>query len=128
MIVKQIKDGVLDNFSYLIGCEKTREAIVVDPAGDVDRILNEAQKAGLNIKYIVNTHGHGDHASGNARLKELTSAKIIMHNHDADRYKAIDIQLDQEKTLQLGEIQFQIFHIPGHIIRKLMELPDDTII
>ena len=63
MYIKQLKWGYSDNFSYLIGCEKTGDAMVIDPSGNVEYIFDEADKAGFHIKYIVNTHGHSDHTS-----------------------------------------------------------------
>lgn len=167
MIVKQIEIGAMGNFSYLVGCEKTRKAMAIDPGADVDPILSEAKKEGLEIETIVNTHGHGDHTAGNAKLKALTGAKIIIHALDADRYPQADIHLSDEESLKMGDISFKIFHTPGHTpggiclyahrqlftgdtlfvgdsgrtdlaggdrptlgasIRRLMELPDDTVV
>jgi len=167
MIVKQIATGYMDNFSYIIGCENTRQALVVDPGPDVDKIVAIAQKEGLEITTIVNTHGHGDHTAGNARLKALTGAQIIIHELDGDRYPEADVLLSNQKTLQLGEIILDVIHTPGHTpggiclhsqgnlftgdtlfvgdsgrtdlagghrptlgksIRRLMELPDDTVV
>ena len=167
MLVKQIRVGVLDNFSYLVSCEKTKEALVIDPAGNIDPIMNEVKNLDLTVKYIVNTHGHGDHTAGNAQLKISTGATIVMHKLDADRYSDVDLIIDKEKLLRIGEITFKIIHTPGHtpggmclytegqlftgdtlfvgdsgrtdlpggnrpilgaFIRKLMQLPDDTIV
>jgi len=167
MIIKQLEIGYMDNFCYIVGCEKTRKALVIDPGRDVDRIVSAAEKQGLEIETIVNTHGHGDHTAGNAELKSLTGAKIIIHALDAAGYPTADVLLEDEKILQLGEITFDVIHTPGHTpggiclhaqgnlftgdtlfvgdsgrtdlpggdrptlgksIRRLMQLPDDTII
>jgi len=64
MIIKQIPVGYLDNFCYIVGCKKTRKALVVDPGSDTERILSEADAENLEIITIVNTHGHGDHTAG----------------------------------------------------------------
>jgi glyoxylase-like metal-dependent hydrolase (beta-lactamase superfamily II) len=167
MIIKQLDIGYMDNFGYIVGCEKTRKALVIDPGHDVDRILSAAEKQSLEIETIVNTHGHGDHTAGNAELKSMTGAKIIIHALDAAGYPTADVLLEDEKTLQLGEITFDIIHTPGHTpggiclhaegnlftgdtlfvgdsgrtdlpggdrptlgksIRRLMQLPDDTVI
>ena len=114
MYVRQIPVGYLSVFCYLIGCEKTKEAMVVDPGGDEDGIAARAREAGLTIKYIFNTHSHWDHIAGNVRLKELTGASVVMHKLDADPGLAVDILLDREKTFHLGEITFQVLHTPGH--------------
>jgi hydroxyacylglutathione hydrolase len=167
MIIRQIPMGYLDNFSYLVGCEKTRKAMVIDPATPVDRIVAAAEREGLTIEQIVNTHGHGDHTAGNAELKRRTGARIFIHSRDADRYPGADVYLKDEASLQLGEISFQVIQTPGHTpggiclhaqgnlftgdtlfvgdsgrtdlegghrptlgasIRRLMELPDETVV
>jgi glyoxylase-like metal-dependent hydrolase (beta-lactamase superfamily II) len=167
MIIKQLDIGYMDNFCYIVGCEKSRKALVIDPGHDVDRIVSAAEKQGLEIEAIVNTHAHGDHTAGNAELKSRTGAKIIIHALDAAGYPKADVFLKDEKTLQLGEITFDVIHTPGHTpggiclhtqgnlftgdtlfvgdsgrtdlpggdrptlgksIRRLMQLPDDTII
>jgi glyoxylase-like metal-dependent hydrolase (beta-lactamase superfamily II) len=167
MIIKQLEIGYMDNFCYIVGCEKTRKALVIDPGRDVDQIVSAAEKQGLEIETIVNTHAHGDHTAGNEELKSLTGAKIIIHALDAAGYPAADVLLEDEKTLQLGEITFDVIHTPGHTpggiclhaqgnlftgdtlfvgdsgrtdlpggdrptlgesIRRLTQLPDDTII
>jgi hydroxyacylglutathione hydrolase len=166
MFVKQIEVGFMAVFSYIVGCPKTKEAAVIDPGGDPERILSEANAAGYSIKYIFNTHGHSDHTAGNSQLKKLTGAKIVMHRLDAKHAEA-DILLDKEEEFKVGDIVFKIFHTPGHTlggiclcaegnlftgdtlfvgdsgrtdlpggdrptlgrsIRKLMELPDDTVV
>jgi glyoxylase-like metal-dependent hydrolase (beta-lactamase superfamily II) len=167
MIIKQISIGYMDNFSYLVGCESTRQALVIDPGPDVARIVSEAKKENLEIVTIVNTHGHADHTAGNAALKERTGARVVIHELDGERYPAADVFLGNENTLQLGDITFDVFHTPGHTrggiclhaqgnlftgdtlfvgdsgrtdlaggdrptlgksIRRLMELPDDTVV
>ncbi len=167
MIIKQIATGYMDNFSYIVGCENTRQALVIDPGADVERIASDAAREDLSIVTIVNTHGHGDHTAGNAKLKSLTGADIIIHKLDGDRYPGADILLCDEKTLQLGDVTFDVIHTPGHTpggiclyaqgnlftgdtlfvgdsgrtdlaggdrptlgrsIRRLMELPDDTVV
>ena len=114
MIVKQLGMGPLDNFSYLVGCEETHKAMVIDPGSDVDRILAEADRAGLKIEKIVNTHAHGDHTAGNDRLKARTGAQIIIHDLDAGGYPRADRRLTDETTLELGTITFDVIHTPGH--------------
>jgi hydroxyacylglutathione hydrolase len=167
MFVKQLLIGQMDVFSYLIGCEKSRKAMVIDPGGEVEKIVDEARKAEYSIKYIFNTHSHWDHTAGNDRLKELTGASIVMHRLDDEGYGKADIRLDEEKSFRLGEITFTLFHTPGHTpggiclyaegqlftgdtlfvgdsgrtdlpggnrstlgasIKKLMALPDDTVV
>ena len=114
MIIRQLDVGHMDNFCYLVGCERTRKAVVIDPGADVDRIVSEAHKDGLVIQYIVNTHGHGDHTAGSARLKALTGANIIIHKLEAAAVPQADILLSGDQELKVGEITFKVFHTPGH--------------
>lgn len=167
MIIRQLKIGPMDNFTYLVGCEETGKAMVIDPGPDPQRIVSEAEKQGLDIELIVNTHGHGDHTAGNTALKEITGAKIVIHSKDANAYPRADVQLTDETRLSVGEITFTVIHTPGHTpggiclyaqgnlftgdtlfvgdsgrtdlpgghrptlgasIRRLMVLPDDTVV
>ncbi len=114
MIVKQIAIGFMDNFSYIAGCENSRKALVIDPGPDVERIVSLAADENLEIVTIVNTHGHGDHTAGNAKLKARSGAQIVIHELDGDRYPDADVLLGHKKTLQLGEISFDVIHTPGH--------------
>ena len=166
MFIKQIEVGYMAVYCYIVGCPKTKEAAVIDPGGDVERIMREAGNAGYTIKYIFNTHGHSDHTAGNGQLKKLTGAKIVLHRLDAINIE-VDIQLDREKEFRVGEVVFSVYHTPGHTpggvcfyaegnlftgdtlfvgdsgrtdlpggnrptlgrsIRKLMELPDETVV
>jgi len=114
MIIRQLDVGHMDNFCYLVGCEKTRKAVVIDPGAEVDRIVSEAHKDGLVIQYIVNTHGHGDHTAGSAGLKALTGAAVIIHSLEASAVPQADILLSGDQELKVGEITFKVFHTPGH--------------
>ena len=70
MFLKQMQVSQMAVFAYLVGDEETGEALVIDPAADTARIATLAADNGLTIKYIVNTHGHVDHISGNRDMKE----------------------------------------------------------
>jgi hydroxyacylglutathione hydrolase len=114
MIIKQLLLGYLDNFTYIVGCEKTGEAVVIDPAAHAEKIAEAARKEGLTIRYIVNTHGHFDHTGANGALKKLTGARIVRHILDSEGDPAVDIKIEREKTLHVGDIVFRIIHTPGH--------------
>ncbi len=114
MIIKQLKVGSMDNFCYLVGCEQTRETMVIDPGANVKRILSTAEKQGLKIASIVNTHGHGDHTGGSAELKHLTGARLIIHVFDAAAVPEADIHLTDESQLKVGAVTFRVIHTPGH--------------
>jgi glyoxylase-like metal-dependent hydrolase (beta-lactamase superfamily II) len=114
MVIRQIKLGAMDNFSYLVGCGKTRQAVVIDPGANVKRILSEAERQKLKIAFIVNTHGHADHTAGCAELKRLTGARVIIHALEADAVPDADILWSDESDLKVGELTFRVFHTPGH--------------
>jgi len=167
MIIRQLAVGNMDNFCYLVGCEKTRKAMVVDPGADVERIVAEAKKENLDIETIVNTHGHGDHTAGSAALKARTGARVLIHALEAAAVPEADVRLSGDEDLQVGAITFKVIHTPGHTpggiclyaegnlftgdtlfvgdsgrtdlkgghrptlgasIRRLMTLPDDTVV
>ena len=114
MIIKQLEMDLFDNFSYIVGCEQTHKALVIDPGPDVEGIIVEADQAGLEIDTILNTHGHGDHTAGNARLKAKTGARIVIHDLDANGFPQADLRLTDDTSLQLGAITFDVMHSPGH--------------
>ena len=131
MILESLPTGPLEVNCYIIGCEKTRKAAVVDPGGNVDRILKLLEKHKLKLEMIINTHGHFDHIGGNRQLSEATGAALLIHQ--ADRY-LLDLaqehaagfglqtepspaptrELSGGETLQLGELSIQVIHTPGH--------------
>jgi len=117
--------------SYIVFCEQTREAAVIDPGGDEDKILDLCSKDNLLVKYIIATHGHPDHVCGNGSIKEATGAQIIMHREDAHffwqpevkEYFSMlglqespepDILVNDEDTIKIGREQLQVIHTPGH--------------
>ena len=113
MIIRQLEVGAMDNFSYLVGCTETRKAMVIDPGGDVDKILSTARSEGLSIEIILNTHGHGDHTAGNAALRARTGARILIHAADAGGIRADGLLSDGDR-LQVGELSVEVIHTPGH--------------
>ena len=130
MILKQLQVGHMAIFAYIVGDEETGDALVIDPAAETDRILAEAEKSGLTIRTVVNTHGHVDHISGNADMKKKTGAKIVIHEADASmltstpamilamfRAKAspaADILVRDGDTIEAGRVKLKVLHTPGH--------------
>jgi glyoxylase-like metal-dependent hydrolase (beta-lactamase superfamily II) len=114
MKIIQLEMSDMGNFTYIVGCEKTGRALVIDPGYDVRRIVTQARQAALTIETIVNTHGHGDHTAGNAGLKELTGARIVIHCRDAAASPEADRCLRDESFLMVGDIRFEVIHTPGH--------------
>jgi len=126
MIFKQILlDDVGRNFAYIIGDETTRDAAVIDPGYNVEKILAQIQKLDVKVKYIINTHSHGDHTSGNGRLKEKTRAKIVAH---AESPRQKDIVVKDQDSLQLGKLNVRVIHTPGHTPDGICLLVDNKLI
>jgi hydroxyacylglutathione hydrolase len=101
----------MQNFAYLIGDEKTRLAAVVDPAWDIERILDVAKRHNLRIVYAIYTHNHPDHTSGDDELLKTTGAKIVAY--EASR-KRKDIGAKDGETLHVGSLELKLIHTPGH--------------
>ena len=102
-----------DNFSYLLINEKNLDACVVDP-GEAKPVLECIYKNNLNLKYILNTHHHGDHIGGNNILKNEFNAKILAFENDKDRIPSIDIFLKDNQVWKDGIFEFKVMHVPGH--------------
>jgi glyoxylase-like metal-dependent hydrolase (beta-lactamase superfamily II) len=101
----------MQNFAYLIGDEKAGLAAVVDPAWDIEWILDVAKSNKLRIIYAINTHQHPDHVSGNDELARATGAKIVAHEASRNRK---DISAKDGGTLHVGSLELKLIHTPGH--------------
>ena len=130
MFVKQMQVSTMAVFAYLVGDPITGDALVIDPAADVKKIIAEAKKNNLRINYIVNTHGHVDHISGNTEMQKETGAKIIVHEDDsimlthtpamilkmfgAKASPPADIMVKDGDIISVGNIELKVIHTPGH--------------
>ncbi|MDO8943319.1 MAG: MBL fold metallo-hydrolase, partial [Desulfobacterales bacterium] len=83
MIIKTLAVGPIMANCFIVGCEQTREAAVIDPGDEADRILLALAEAKLTVTQILNTHGHFDHVGANKRMKKATGAPILIHALDA---------------------------------------------
>jgi glyoxylase-like metal-dependent hydrolase (beta-lactamase superfamily II) len=100
---------------YIVGCKKTKEAVVIDPGGDVPRIVSELVKRELTVKYILNTHGHWDHTAGNEELKGITKAPLRIHAADArGMSEEPDGFLEAGEEIRFGTYSLKVLHTPGH--------------
>jgi hydroxyacylglutathione hydrolase len=125
LIFEQIRSVTSGNFTYLIGDEESHEAMVVDPTSPSSKVLSAINKHEVKVKYIVNTHGHGDHTSGNSELKGLTGAMVAAHK--ASEHPK-DIALEDGVTLKLGRLEVKVLHTPGHSPDGICLLVDKRLI
>jgi hydroxyacylglutathione hydrolase len=107
--------GPIQANCYVVGCKKTLEAVVIDPGDEVPRIVSEIVKRKLTVKYILNTHGHWDHTGGNAELKKITRAPLLIHAGDAPQLsEGPDEFLEEGRDIRFGTFTLQVIHTPGH--------------
>ncbi len=99
--------------TYLIGCERTRKALLVDPIKErVDRYVAMLAYQGLRLEYVVDTHTHADHRTGAWDLRELAGARVVMHRRAPA--PNVDVHLEDGNRLYVGEIGLTAIHTPGH--------------
>jgi hydroxyacylglutathione hydrolase len=110
MFFKQIQQHS-DNFSYLIADEARREVAVVDSSYNADEIIKIIKNQELQLKYVINTHGHSDHTAGNAELQSIFGAKIVAHKQSKIHY---DIPIEDGDILSVGKISIKVIYTPGH--------------
>ena len=131
MILETLVVGNVFTNCYIIGCENTKDGIVIDPGGNPDRILERIGALGVNITSIINTHGHADHIEANREVKEATGAQILIHTSDGpmltdpERNLSIffgpavdsppaDRFLAEGEEVEVGHITLKVLHTPGH--------------
>ncbi len=130
LYLEQLLVGPMDNFIYLIGSKSTREVAIIDPAWDIDALLNHIQEKELKLASVLVTHYHPDHIGGGmgghsiegiAELLEKDPVKIFVHKLEAEGVKKVtgvsDIDLNIVESgdhLTIGENDIEFLHTPGH--------------
>ncbi len=137
MLFRMIYDDKLAQAAYLIGCQQTGEALVIDPERDVDRYIDLASREHLRITAITETHIHADFLSGARELAERTGAKLYLSDEgDADwKYQWLDkrrgggiydhVLLHDGDTFRIGNIEITAVHTPGHTPEHLSFMVTD---
>jgi len=131
MIIKTLPVGPIMANCFIVGCQETMQAAVIDPGDEADKILQSVADANLEVKTIINTHGHFDHVSANKGINAATNAPILIHALDtpmleqisasaanwglsAENSPAPDRTLNDGDTIVFGTITLNVLHTPGH--------------
>jgi hydroxyacylglutathione hydrolase len=127
MFFKHIYESDLAQGSYLIGCQKTGEAIVVDPRRDIQIYLDEAERNNLQIIAVTETHIHADYLSGSRELAHATGAALYLSDEGNDdwKYGFEGHRLYDGDVITIGNIRLQAVHTPGHTPEHLSFLVTD---
>ena len=133
MLLRQIHDPSLAQYAYLIGCQKTGEALLIDPERDVDRYLALAADEGLTIAHVAETHIHADFLSGARDLADRTGARLYLSAEGEDEgwgsawaQGRDDVtRLRDGDTFRVGNVEVRALHTPGHTPEHLAFLVTD---
>ena len=132
MLLRYFYNRQLAQASYLVGCQATGEAIVIDPARDVDQYIEAARREGLQIVAAVETHIHADFLSGARELAELVGAHLYLSDEGDENWKYTfapryaHTLLKDGDTFRVGRIRFSVMHTPGHTPEHISLLLTDT--
>ncbi len=131
MIFEAMTVGSFLSNCYIVGSEATKEAAIIDPGADFDKIVNKLNEHELTPKIIILTHAHGDHIGAVSALVDKYGVKVYVHKEDAGMLKdsninfskmiigksisiTPDTELNDGDIIKLGDLEFEIIHTPGH--------------
>ena len=132
MILRYFYDEYLAHASYLAGCPKTGEAIVIDPSRNVDQYIRTAKSNGLEVTASAETHIHADYVSGTRELEARTGAKIYLSDEGGTNSKyenLINVNhrlIKDGDTFNIGNLTFEVLHTPGHTPESISFLLTDS--
>ena len=113
MIFRQLFEPLSSTYTYLLGCEETGQAVLIDPViVSIDRDLAEISRLGLKLAYSVDTHIHADHITAALELKHKVGSKIAAPAFD--KLPCADVGIEDGVPFQLGSITLRPLHTPGH--------------
>jgi hydroxyacylglutathione hydrolase len=125
MQIQTFNVGMLSTNCYVVNCPETKEAIIIDPGFDAsyeaEQIIRYVDENTLKVTFIVNTHGHADHISGDAVLKRKYGVPICIHTYDAPCLTGLgenippdNVLLEDGGLLKFGQMTLKVMHTPGH--------------
>lgn len=138
--LKQMELGPMQNFVYLVGDPATRQCVAVDPAWEIDTIVETAQRDSMTIIGALITHTHPDHVGGHLfgmdipgveDLLEKVKAKVYVHKAEREFLKGFGadlVKVDANDTLQVGRLTLTFIHTPGHTPGSQCFLVEDRLI
>ncbi len=118
MIFRQLSEPLSNTYTYLLGCEETREALLIDPVlPALERDVRVVQDLGLKLVYTVETHVHADHITSARRLKHELGSRIAIAALEG--LPCTDVPLEEGRPLTLGSLALNPLHTPGHTAAHL---------
>lgn len=131
MLLKKFPLGPLQCNCSILACERTKEAIVVDPGADAERILTVLRERGWKPKYLVHTHAHFDHVGATDAVHAQLGGEVCLHREDLFLYDNVAMQtalfrmpafsvppvehwLEDKEKLSFGDYKMEVLHTPGH--------------
>ena len=120
MLLKYVYDQALAHASYMVGCQRAKVAVVVDPGRDIDQYLRMAKREGLRLIAVAETHIHADYVSGARELADRVGARLYVSDAGPADWKyqfaaQYDSQLVKDgDSFMIGNIKFEVIHTPGH--------------
>lgn len=128
MLIKSMAVSMFATNCYLVHCGETKEALIIDPGGENKRIIDTVKALDLNVKYIINTHGHIDHVGANSKIKEEFKAPILLSEKDLKLYNnpgfglglvlrkqpEPDCFISEGDRICIGRLTMVVVETPGH--------------
>ncbi|MEZ6124832.1 MAG: rhodanese-like domain-containing protein [Planctomycetaceae bacterium] len=131
MLLKYFYDPKLAHASYMVGCQRAKTALVVDPGRDVDQYIEMAAREGLKLVGVAETHIHADYVSGARELADRVGAKLYVSDEGPAEWKYLYLDQYDSQLLHdgdhfmVGNIRFDVLHTPGHTPESLSFLLTD---
>lgn len=127
MIFWQLFSEDTSTYTYLLGCERTHEGVVVDPVlEEEERDLRAIDEAGLRVRWILDTHVHADHVTGASVLRERLGAPYALGSRSG--VSCADRLLDHGEILEVGDLWLEVRHTPGHTSGCVSYLVGDRVL